>query len=151
MGSVAFHRFHWSALFVCVSLASLSPLVIGGQLPTDIPVHHLAFEKSNRMQSRQQSDWRAHLGEGVAMELVHRDAPSSPFSKREATREELHSRLVKRDINRVKTLESHIARMRSRSHVKTAEAVPALKDPVQSGLNAGTGEYFVTLQVCTTA
>lgn len=143
---------YWSARFVCVCLAAtlLPRLVIGGILPADIPGHHLAFEKSNRMQGRGQSDWRApHLGEGVGMELVHRDAPSSPFSERELTREELHSRLVQRDIDRVEALGRHIVHMRSRPHVKADGEVPALKDPVQSGLNAGTGEYFVTLQVCT--
>ena len=87
---------------------------------------------------------------GFRMKITHTDAPSSPFSKQQASRAELHSRLVERDLARVDAIGKHI-RTRSRHHASKAtdpSAGPSLKDPVKSGLTSGTGEYFVTLQVC---
>lgn len=86
---------------------------------------------------------------GFRMKVTHTDAPSSPFAKRQATRAELHSRLVERDLARVDAIGKHVHKRRHHSSkAATPEAGASLKDPVKSGLNSGTGEYFVTLQVC---
>lgn len=89
---------------------------------------------------------------GFRIKVTHMDAPSSPFNIRRASRAELHSRLVDRDLARVDAIGKHLRkRKRSRHHsskAASADAGASLKDPVKSGLTSGTGEYFVTLQVC---
>lgn len=97
-------------------------------------------------------NWKAGWREGFGMELVHMDSPSSPFAKRDASRAELHSQLLNRESARTHALGKHISHVHSKPKSSKAGGAGApagtsLKDPVTSGLNSGTGEYFVTLQV----
>lgn len=104
------------------------------------------------MSARGTEDWKAGWREGFGMELVHMDSPSSPFAKRDASRVELHSQLLNRESARTHALGKHISHVHSKPKSSKAggagaPAGTALKDPVTSGLNSGTGEYFVKLQV----
>lgn len=90
---------------------------------------------------------------GFRMKVTHTDAPSSPFSKRQASRAELHGRLVERDFARVDAIGKHVRDRKKPRHHSSKAASPgngaSLKDPVKSGLSSGTGQYFVTLRVGT--
>lgn len=85
----------------------------------------------------------------LALEVVHRDAVNSPFNGMmrhgAATKEEVHRELEKRDQSRVFAIKKQLELKATAAAATTAP--PSLTDPVKPGISAGSGEYFVTLQV----
>lgn len=85
----------------------------------------------------------------LALEVVHRDAVNSPFNgmmrHSAATKGEVHRELEKRDQSRVFAIKKQLELKASSAAATTAP--PSLTDPVKPGISAGSGEYFVTLQV----
>ncbi len=99
-------------------------------------------------------------GSSILVELVHRDAPNSPFRKFSGSlfttfREDLQREMLRRDTARVQTLMARIAAGSSTSWNSTIThgtksangSSSTLQSPVRSGINAGIGEYFMTIQV----
>lgn len=153
------HMKRSGAAAVCLIISLLGTTLLSTNALTvveeyhDVPLvvqsnelHTLHTTKVDTERSDSKTEWEEL---GFRMKITHTDAPSSPFSKQQASRVELHSRLVERDLARVDAIGKHV-RSRSRHRFSKAagtQAGPSLKDPVKSGLNSGTGEYFVTLQV----
>ncbi len=100
-------------------------------------------------------------GSSILVELVHRDAPNSPFRKSSGSLfttslKDLHREMLRRDTARVQTLMTRIAAGSSSTSwnstitrmTKSANGLlSTLQSPVRSGTNAGIGEYFMTIQV----
>jgi len=86
----------------------------------------------------------------LALEVVHRDAVNSPFNGMmrhgAATKEEVHRELEKRDQSRVFAIKKQLE-LKATAAAAATTAPPSLTDPVKPGISAGSGEYFVTLQV----
>ncbi len=100
-------------------------------------------------------------GSSILVELVHRDAPNSPFRKLPGSlfttsREDLHREMLRRDTARVQTLMTRVAAGSSSTSwnstitrgTKSANGSSStLQSSVRSGINAGSFEYSMTIHV----
>ncbi|KAJ7531444.1 hypothetical protein O6H91_14G044200 [Diphasiastrum complanatum] len=131
------------------SVVEMRTLDVALTLQASKPFH---FAESSLNYEQQQQQKRGSF----RLNLVHRDANTSPFRLQNATRQQLLKQRLIRDEARVKWISTPIHRLQASesSHLQSSSSrssAEGLASPVLSGLSFGSAEYFVRLGVGTPA